>query len=375
MSTTGRPDADSRSPGDIAGQLRDARFVHLVADATGDGVAAVALLAAALDDETPYQLSITALPERSDRATESTCIIGLGRPVVGADITLGTSESTASISAHDIAAEFGDVDGALAIAGAIAGGASYDERLLSLANDYGFERRPGIAVPTADLADGLAHSTLVHTEFSGSAGDARDALGSLGIPEQPDEDARRRIASLVATSVAKADPSTRASTAVERFLRPLSGGPTSTLSGFGDLLDGAARADPWLATRVAFGVADPTELLTPWRDHADRAHATLHDAGTGRYEDLFVLRCGPDAPLETVARLGWAYCSPEPVVLAVAGNQAAARTGPSTSYDVGSVMRDVRGAVGGQADGTAQRARATHSVDETEYLLAFREAL
>lgn len=372
MSATGRPDA-ARSPGDVAGQLREAAFVHLVADATGDGVAATALLATALDGETPYQVSVAPLPERADRATDADLTVGLGRAAGDVDISLSGDGEPASREAHDIAAEFGSVDGALAIAGALAGGADRDESLLSLADRHGFERRPGVAVPTADLADGLAHSTLVHAGFSGDTEAARDVLGSLGSTAGAVD--HRNVASAVAASVVEADPSTRGSHAVERFLRPLVGGPVGTLGGFGDVLDATARVDPGLATAFGLGLVDPADALDVWREHAQRAHEGLREATTGRYDGLFVLRCEPGVPLGTVARLGCEYRSPEPVVLAVADGEAAVRTGRDAQRTAGSVVRDVAETVGGAASGTTHRARARFAAEPTEYLLAFREAL
>ncbi|MEF8813361.1 MAG: hypothetical protein V5A55_06030 [Halovenus sp.] len=372
MSTTGRPDA-AHSPGDVAGQLREAAFVHLVADATGDGVAATALLATALDGETPYQVSVAPLPERADRATDADLTVGLGRTAGDADISISGDGKPASRQVHDIAAEFGSVDGTLAIAGALAGGADRDESLLSLAERYGFERRPGVAVPTADLADGLAHSTLVHAGFSGDSETARDALDSLGSTAEDID--HRTVASVVATTVVEADPSTRGSRAVERFLRPLVGGPVGTLGGFGDVLDATARVDPGLATAFGLGYVDPGDALEVWREHAQRAHEGLREAKTGRYDGLFVLRCDSSAPLGTVARLGCEYRSPEPVVLAVADGEAAVRTERGTQRKAGSVVRDVAETAGGTAGGTTHRARARFAAEATEYLLAFREAL
>ncbi|WP_204282247.1 hypothetical protein, partial [Serratia marcescens] len=44
----------------------------------------------------------------------------------------------------------------------------------------------GVGVPTADLAAGLAHSTLVHASFSGDEQAAGAFLAELGLPPEPD---------------------------------------------------------------------------------------------------------------------------------------------------------------------------------------------
>ncbi|MFC7323832.1 exonuclease RecJ, partial [Halorubrum rutilum] len=160
-------------------------------------------------------------------------------------------------------------------------------------------RRPGVAIPTADLADGLAASTLVRTPYSGDTEGARAALAELGLPAELDDDARRRLASLVAVDVADADGAiARAASAVERALRPYEAvgdaAPFETVGGYADVLDALAREAPGTGVALALA-ADPgddlaTAALDAWRSHGLAAHRALDAATTGRYDGCVVVR-------------------------------------------------------------------------------------
>jgi hypothetical protein len=364
MSTADRPAAEHAD--DVAASLRDADFVRLVAARTGDAVAATGLLAGALDDlGVPYQTSVVALPAAADRATDADCTIALGRPATTAGVTLGTGETTASAQAFAVARELGgspgSVDVVLALAGTLAAGQYPDDELLAAADSL--ERRPGLAVPTDDRADGLAHSTLVHAPFSGSVERARELVAD----REP-----RESASLVALAVAGDENSVpRGAERVERLLRPFVGGPFETAGGYGDVLDAVARERPGMAVALALG-AD-LDGVSVWREHATRAHAAVRAARTGRYDGLFVARCEDQSPVGTVARLVHDYRSPEPVTLAVADGVAVAVTAPDT-VDAGTALAEATAAVGGSAAGTRTRARGTFDGDSSELVLAAREA-
>jgi hypothetical protein len=372
MSTAGRPDAASPDPSAIAARLRDAEFVRLVAGATGDALAALGLLAGALEDgDTPYQATVAALPEDASRTTDADLTVTLGRPLAAADIGL-TPDGAVSQTAYDVAVDLGSADAALALAGTVAAGEPPAGRPLSDAEATGLGRRPGIAAPTTDVVDGLAHSTLVHGPFSGNVESAGELVADVALDEA-DEEAHRRVASLVALAVAGDEDATpRAAEAVERFLRPHVGAPFETVGGYADVLDALARTRPGLGVALAVGSTDRDAALSAWRDHGTRAHEAVRSATTGRYDGLFVARCSGDVPVGTVARLVRDFRSPEPVVLVVADGEAAA-VGPAEA-NVGATVRGAAAAVDGTGDGTPTRGRARFDADDTEFVVALREA-
>ncbi|EMA26692.1 RecJ-like exonuclease, partial [Haloarcula marismortui ATCC 33799] len=171
MSATGREPTPATSPGDLAGSLREAAFVRLVSDATGEALAATGLLARALDD-TPFQASVVRPFEDPDRTTETDITVAIGRTQPTADVTL---TDRAAATAFETARELGTADPALALAGTIAAG-DVDGTVAEAAEQAGLDQRPGVAVPGTDLADGLAHSTLFVAPFSGDADAARATL-------------------------------------------------------------------------------------------------------------------------------------------------------------------------------------------------------
>lgn len=381
MSTADRPEPNAPAASDVAGRLRDADFVRLVANATGDGAAAAVLLARTLTElGVPYQLSVTALPEPAARETDADLTVALGRPVVGADVAFGTVGNHATRAASSVAKECGVSDIVLTLAGIIAGGGSPDETLLTAASERGIERRPGLAIPPVDPADGLAHSLLVHCEFSGDLEAARAAIDELDLSESIDEDGHRAIASMAALTVAgDSGTSIRGSTRIERFLRPLAGGPFDTVGSYADVLDAVTREQPGLGVTLALGRVDREEALSTWRAHASRAHETVRTANTGRYDGLFVAQCSGQPPVGTVARLLADYRSPEPLTLVVADGVAAARTREDDTeiepVHVGETLRTVANRVDGRGAGTKTDGRATFDVDPTEFVVAFREEL
>jgi len=274
-------------------------------------------------------------------------IPGLGRP--------------ASTDAFAIARALGvDPDPVVALAGVVAAGSvpgtdGSGDALEAAEHTDRVRRRPGVALPTVDLADGLAASMLVRTSYSGDSEAARAALADLGLPADLDDDAHRRLASLVAVDVADAEgASTRAASAVERALRPYAtvgdAAPFETVGGYADVLDALAREAPGTGVALALDSDPGDELraaaLDAWRSHGLAAHRALDDATIGRYDGCLVARvalaggdrseedgdAAPDAAavLPTVARLVRDFRSPEPVAVAVdeaAGRLAAAATG------------------------------------------------
>jgi hypothetical protein len=370
MSTTGRDQAPAPAASDLAAALDRATFVRLVSDATGEGLAAAGVLAGALDDDgTPFQASVVGPFADPDRTTEADVTVALGSTQSTADHTL---TATPAATAFQIVRELGaTADPILALAGTIAGG-DVDGTVADAAEQAGLERRPGVAVPVADLADGLAHSTLLSGPFSGDEDAARATLASMDLPAEPAGDDHRRVASLVALAVSEDAPE-RASSALARGLHPYVGGPFETVGGYADVLDAVARTDPGTGIALALGHDSVHgRALSAWRTHASRAHTAVADATTGRYDGLFVAR-GDAMPTGTVARLVADFHAPEPVVLAVTDGEAAARA--TDGSDVAAPMRTATDAVGGTTVGQGERARAQFDVPTSELIEAFREAL
>ncbi|WP_135826959.1 exonuclease RecJ [Halorussus ruber] len=396
MSTSGRTDgADESNPAasDVAASLREADFVRLLARADGDCLAAAGLLARALAERgVPYQVRVgrfgatLAGPEsgpddasESDANTSDTTVgVGLGP---AADAHLSAEETPASVLAFDVARNLGaSPDPTLALAGVVAAGypagGGESAHLLEAARDGGVERRPGVGIPTEDLADGLAHSTLAHADYSGDAGAVQATLAELGLPAELDDEAHRRVASEFALAVTGAEGATdRAAEAVERALRPhtIPDGPFATIEGYADVLEALARERPGTGVAVALGHDARGDALDAWRSHAERAHAVLRNGTTGRYDGLFALRTD-EAPVETVARLLRDFRSPEPVALVVSEEQAAAAA--TEACGVGAAIAEAASAVGGTGGGTATRGYAEFDpeTDTKEFLSAFREA-
>jgi hypothetical protein len=367
MATTGRPEADSPTASGVAERLRGAGFVRLIAAPDGDGLAATGLLAGALAS-TPYQASVAPTAADAARTTDADLTVAVGRPAGAADLTL---DAPASRLAYDVATDLGGGDPVLALAGMVAAGVEPQGTPLEDATAAGLDRRPGVGVPTSDPVDGLAHSTLVHAGFSGDREAVADLLAGID-RDGSDEATRRTVASLVALAVAGDEAGgPRATEAAERIFRPYVGGPFETVAGYADVLDALARERPGLGIALAVGSGDREAALSAWRDHGTRAHAAVDAARTGRYDGLFVARCEA-GPVGTVARLVHDYRSPEPVTLVVADGEAAVVADDET--DAGATAREAAAAVGGSGDGTATRARARFDADDSEFVLAVREA-
>lgn len=389
MSTAGRDQSSAPAASDVAAALAEAGFVRLVARADGDSLAATGVLARALDARgTPFQATVVRPFSDATRATDADLTVAVGHTDATADVSL-SGPGPASVTAFEAVTELGDSpDPTLAVAGALAAGEGTGT-LAEAAEQAGIERRIGVAVPVEDLADGLAHSTLVHAPFSGDADAAADALAELDLgqnenDEVPDaehpngqiltEDDHRRLASLVALAVTGAEDATdRAGESVERALRPYVGGPFETVGGYADVLDATARERPGIAVALALGHDGlREEALASWRTHAERAHAAVTDATTRRYEGVFVAR-GGEMPVGTVARLVADFRSPEPVTLVVGEDEAAARS--TDGRDVYDALATAADATDGDATGSEKRARAGFAGERYEFVETFREAL
>jgi hypothetical protein len=367
MAIAGRSE-NSPAADSAADVLREAAFVRLLTSDDSDSLAAAGLLGRALtEQETPFQARVARrVPTATDDVDATT--VHIGRE--GGDLALSGVEPV-SETAFEIARDLdADPDPVLALAGmaeGFEGSAAFEQ---ARERDR-IERRPGVAVPVADLADGLAHTTLVRAPFSG---DPEAAAAALDGYEDP-----RAVASLLALSVTNTDGATpRAAESVTRALRPYTitaddehavSGRCATVGGYADVLRACARERPGVGLALALGHNVWDAALDAWRTHGQRAHAALDTATTERHRGVFVAHID-DAPLATTARLLRDFRSPEPVALAVSETQAAAAAAEDAS--LGERMHEAGAAAGG--DGSARRGRARFE-DADGFVEAFREAL
>lgn len=315
MATTDR--TDTAAPAEAtAARLGEAAFANLVARADGESLAAAGLLAAACESAgTAYQVSPVRtrreLETRLDAADESATTVTVG--ISGEDGPTDGPARTAFEAADSLGA---DPDPALALAGVVAGSADAGA-VPTLAEE--FERQPGLAAPTDDLADALAHTTFAHVDCSGRPDAATALVADVG-----DDDPARRVASILAIDAVTADGATeRTAETVGRAIHPHAGGPFETVEGLADVLAALAVTAPGQAVAIALG-ADGAPALDVWREHAEAVHEGVRGADTERHAGLLVART--DGPVEAVARLLRDCRSPEPAVLAVAEGEAALAT-------------------------------------------------
>jgi len=379
MSTIGRQSEDGAR--DAASSLREAGLVHLAPAATGDAIAATGVLARSLDAlDVPFQISVVRQPADAARATEADRTVALGRPSPDADRSLGT-DRPASVTAFEVAqsldatiTESTDV-AVLAAAGVVAAGDEPTGALAEALADADIERRPGVAVPTDDLADGLAHSTLVHAPFSGDPEATRATLAERDAAEPTDDEARRRVASIVAlTTLDATGADTRAATAVEDVLRPYAGGPLTTIGGYADVLDAAVRERPGVAVALALGHDAVTEAaLSAWRTHAGRAHDAVRDATVRRHAGLIVAETA--GPTGTVARLLRDFRSPEPLALVADGDRATLAV--TADYDAHAILDSATTSIdhAETVTGDADRAHLTVSGEIETLVATVREVI
>lgn len=390
MSATGRYSSVDAA-GDLAGAVRGADFVALVAAADGDALAATGLLARGCAAAgVPFRASVARTAAECERRLgrdDDALGVAVGADGAAADRAIA-GDVPASVLAHAAATELGAApDTVAALAGAsaagVAPGVGAPAPLLDAARDDGaVERRPGVAVPVTDVTDGLTHQTLVHAPFAGEPDAAAALVTDAGLDpgadpgEAADADDRRAVASLVALEAAgDEDAVARTPDAVERALRPYAtpGGPFATVGGHADVLEAVARTAPGTGVALALSRDVRDAALSAWRDHGRAAHAAVRAATTGRYDGLLVVRLAEQAPVATVARLVLEARSPEPAVLAVGDDEAAAVTAPDADLDAGAAMSAAFEAVGGAAGGDTERAYATHDGTPEAFVSAFRE--
>ena len=416
------PDADAAQT--VASAIAAAPFVRLFGHADGDSLAACGLLAIACRDRSiPFHVHISTDPtadaidatggdtvnaadgDNSDKtdpdgdtADDSrTLVVTRGHSMSSPDLAVPTHGSQpASVAAAAISRELGvEPDPVLALAGVIAAGetpgdAGSDGLLAAAEAADLVARRPGVAVPTADIAADLAHSTRLDAPFSGDVDAASELCTDLGVPTDADsavdEATRTQLASAVAVATATAESAgPQAADSVEAALRPYATptAPFATLGGYADVLSALAREAPGLVVSLAGGVPGAkTEALEVWREHAATAHAALDDPTTGRYEGVYVLRVEVDRPsvLPTVARLTRAFRSPEPVTLVVSeptdGRQHAALSS-AVPQGLAAAAATVATEFDGTTGGTPTQATLAvdDGIEDSTLIAAIREAL
>ncbi len=383
MSTTGQSGDVADAVAALATDLASAGFVRVLTRATGDGLAAAGVLGRALSSlGTPYQVGVA--PTTADRRrradgptaeeTDPTTVLIGATPGVDARV-LPTTDGPASVVAAAVVDELGVTpDATLARAGAVAAGVPPETT--SMPGSDGVERRPGLAVPTTDPADGLAHSTLVHAPFSGDPTASGQVLGALDLPEALDENARRRLASAVAIRASETDDGVGPG-GVERLLRPVPtpAAPFETLGGFGDVLTATASVEPGVGVALALGHDVRDAALSAWREHGRAVHATLADARTSRYDGVFVTQAAGSPPVRATAALSLSTQSPEPTALVLGDGEAAVAA--TEAVDVRDPLRAAARAVDAEADPTPSGGYLSYDgeTDVTQLLAAFREAL
>lgn len=323
MSTTGRSADGVADAESVAAAIREAGFVRVVSHADGASLSAAGVLARGLCD-VPFQLSVA----RTDADAAATLA------AVGDDrATVAFGFAPDALARHDAdASPSASVDGASAVRCAAAvvrdlGGSPFEPLVLAglraagdvpTADDAAIERRPGVGIPTEDLGDGLAHSTLLHGDFSGDEGRAGAALAELGLPATLDATAHRRLASHVAMVTTDGPAPSRSTEALQRSLQPHVHGdcPFATVEGAGDVLDSLSRGSPGLGVAVAVGGLDRTAALDAWRTHAARVHAAVASANVpADAGDHVVSVSDVDADPVAVARLLRDFVTDAPNVL------------------------------------------------------------
>jgi hypothetical protein len=334
MATTGRTAATDEDDAALAASLREASVVHLVSHADGDALAAAGLLARALPDDTAYQVSTARTRAAADRrlASSTATTVALGFATETADVHL--DGASVSYAAYDVASELDTADPSLALAGGIAAGVLSQGAALDAAHDEGLTRRPGVGIPTADLGDGLAHSTLYYARVSGDEQQAGALLAELALPAELDDTAHQRVASALAMEVTAPPAPASAVPALERALRPhvLPNGPVETVEGFADVLESLARSAPGLGAAFAVGRLDRTDALSVWREHASTVHDAVRLGDRNRSSGLVVLEAD-DADPWTVARLVRDFRSAEPAALVVGTDEVALATTETNALD------------------------------------------
>lgn len=406
MSSSPASDAGPE-PSPVATALSRGAFLRVFTRPSGDAVAAAGVIArAARTAGAGFQLRTTRETTVGDTKAETdgderAVAIGWDAPDA---IGLVPESGAVAVQAADAVREAGiDPDPILALAGAFAAGvepgAGGTGALIEAAERRdAVVERPGVAVPTADVADGLAHTTRLRLPVSGDADAAAEFVADFASDATDlGPEAHRNLASVVALdATAEAPPS--AVPATERVLDPFvtPNGSFETVGGFAEVLDATARIDPGTAVALAL---DPGTVrgtgIDCWRDHAEIVHATLDAAETAHYDGVLVVRAdGIDAETTrdegdhdtvvgaypTAARLARDFCSPEQTALVVGDGGAAVastRDAPSAVETLSTVVAALaeEETHPTQTTGTHELAEARVDLDAEAVVTGVREAV
>lgn len=380
------------TPSAVVAALRSASLLAVRVRPTGDTLAAAGLLARAAQRlDTPFHLRATRQPELAVEGT--TVFVGYPDHVTvaapdeadteaGRSIRLSADRTSVTGHIAELLREAGiEPAPVLTLAGQVAAGEQPSGEPLEAAERAdAVTRRPGVGVPTAELATGLAYTTALRLPVSNDPAAATELLAAAGLDERREPESLRRLASLVALD-ATSDRPAAAVAATQRRLHPHeTDGPFGSVEGYADLLSALAVADPGLGVAAATQPASVADAaLNAWREHGQRVHAAFGDARTARYDGVFVCRV-EDEPddssaaghLPGVARLAGAFRSPEPRTLVVGDGRAAAVGTPAAP-----VAEPLRAAAEA-ADGTwfgDRRGTAQFAGDTQPFVERFREAV
>jgi hypothetical protein len=346
------PTQSTTDPAAVAAAVSDARLLRVFVRPTGAAVAAAGLLARATRARgAGFQLRPTRAETVPD-ADGTAVAVGWSPPDVPALSRASADEPLTVAAAAAVREAGGNPHPVLALAGAVAAGESVTADRSGTTDGVGtlleaarrrdaVTRRPGVATPTADIADGVAHSTRLRLPVSGDPEAATTFLSEVGdaasqSPADLDPEVGRAVASVVAVDATSDAPPT-AVDAVESVLRPaVTDGPFQTVGGFADVLAATARVDPGLAGALAVSPGSVrTAALDRWRAHGQTVHGLLDGARTARYDGVSVVRvdpsdaaddCSAAAALPAVCRLAAQFQSPEATTLAVTDGGAAVVT-------------------------------------------------
>ncbi|MEZ3143123.1 exonuclease RecJ [Halobaculum sp. MBLA0143] len=382
------PARSASDPAAVAAALSDDGLLRVFVRPTGDAVAAAGLLARAAEARgTGFQVR----PTRAETAPSGDgTAVAVGWPAAETAALSPDGRPVSVAAAEAVREAGGEPDPTLALAGAVAAGVHPDAAGTTASQQSdgtgalveaagrrdAVTRRPGVATPTADLVDGLAHSTLLWLPTSGDEAATRELLADLGATEPGtgvDTETNRRLASVVALDATEGAPET-AVAAVERTLRPVvTDGPFETVGGFADVLRATARTDPGLAVALAVSPESVRgAALDAWRAHGRTVHALAAGAETARYDGVSVFRVdGADATadppaaaaLPTLCRLAAAYRAREATTLVVTDGAASVA---STAHDATELLAPVAAdPVGHPGLATATDTDAPQTVVET----------
>ncbi|UPM43903.1 recombinase RecJ [Halocatena salina] len=372
--------ATDRSVRAVVAELDEAEFVQFVTAPDGDAVAATGVLAQGLS--IPFQARVARATASVSEADVTVAVGQTGGDVsiTGRPLSVRAVEITQKRSS-DTETNLSPPLRILALAGIIAAERDIEDYTDVFGPLVETDERPGLAIPTTDPVDGLAHTTLAHAPFSGDPDATAEVVAEISETERGRDP--RVLASMLAVSVVD-EPDTHASTAIERALHPCvveSDGscPFVTLAGYADVLDALARSNPGEGLALALGHGSPENALAYWREHSRNVHDAVRNAELDRHPECVVVDLSgiPVSTVEPAVRLVREYRSPEPVVLATTDDGVVATT-QTRERDVRTPLASAVSAVEDETTVT-ERGRYAHALIAPEpqdtVVNAFREAI